>query len=159
MSHSRSYPSSYSTAITGNLAESTRNVRASKWLVAGFWISTAIFALEMGFTAYAQLRMPQVAQEFVRLGFPSYFRVELSWVKLAGIAALLVPQVPAWLKEWAYAGFAITLVSAVIAHVSTGEAPVASLWAVMTAVLWCVSYFYFRRLQAARVATQKGMEL
>jgi uncharacterized membrane protein len=150
---------SYSTAVTNNLAVSTQSTKSSKWLVAGFWISTAIFALQMSFTVYAQLKMPQVAQEFTRLGFPGYFRVELSWMKLAGLAALLIPKVPAWLKEWAYAGFAITLVSAVIAHVSTGEAPVASLWAVMTAVLWCVSYFYFRRLQAARVATQKGMEL
>ena len=78
-------------------------------------------------------------------------------MKLAGIAALLVPMVPAWLKEWAYAGFAITLVSAVIAHVSVGEPPVASLWALMTSVLWCASYFFWRRMQAAEVAAQKGI--
>ena len=148
-----------STAMTSNRAVSTHNAKSSKWLVTGFWISTAIFALQMSFTVYAQLKMPQVAQEFARLGFPNYFRVELSWMKLAGLAALLVPQVPAWLKEWAYAGFAITLVSAVIAHVSTGEAPVASLWAVMTSVLWCASYFFWRRMQAAEVATQKGMAI
>jgi hypothetical protein len=28
------------------------------------------------------------------------FRIELSWAKLAGVAALLVPMVPARLKEW-----------------------------------------------------------
>jgi hypothetical protein len=28
----------------------------------------------MSFTAYAQLRLPQVAEEFTRLGFPGYFR-------------------------------------------------------------------------------------
>ena len=153
-----SYPRSYPTATMSNLAGNTRSVTTSKWLVAGFWISTAVFALQMSFTVYAQLKMAQVAQEFARLGYPDYFRVELSWMKLAGLAALLVPQVPAWLKEWAYAGFAITLVSAVIAHVSVGEPPVASLWAVMTSVLWCVSYFFWRRLQAAEVAAQKGME-
>ena len=153
-----SYSRSYSTAMTSNLAESADSTRFSKWVVAGFWISTAIFALQMSFTVYAQLKMPQVAQEFARLGYPDYFRVELSWMKLAGIAALLVPMVPAWLKEWAYAGFAITLVSAVIAHVSVGEPPVASLWAVMTSVLWCASYFFWRRMQAAEIAIQKGME-
>ncbi|WP_165420094.1 DoxX family protein [Edaphobacter modestus] len=46
---------------------------------------------------------------------PCHFRIELSRAKLAGVAALLVPMVPARLKEWAYAGFAITLVSALIA--------------------------------------------
>src|SRR5262252_8152048 len=72
----------------------------------GFWIATALFCLQMGFTAYAQLRLPQVAQQFVHLGFPAYFREQLSWAKLLGIAVLLAP-VPARLKEWAYAGFAI----------------------------------------------------
>jgi len=63
-----------------------------------------------------------VAQAFQHLGFPDYFRVELSWAKFLAIAVLLAP-VPARLKEWAYAGFAITLVSALIAHFSVGDGP------------------------------------
>ena len=96
-------------------------MKASKGLVAGFWISTALFALQMTFTAYAQLQLPQVAAAFAHLGFPAYFRIELSWAKLAGVAALLVPIVPARLKEWAHAGFAITLVSALVAHLAVGD--------------------------------------
>jgi hypothetical protein len=92
----------------------------SKGVVAGFWIVTALFCLQIGFTAYAQLRLPQVAEAFTHLGFPAYFRVELSWAKLLGVVLLLAP-VPARLKEWAYAGFAITLVSALIAHFSVGD--------------------------------------
>jgi len=42
-----------------------------------------------------------------RLGFTDYFRVELAWAKLLGAVLLLAP-VPARLKEWAYAAFAIT---------------------------------------------------
>ena len=86
----------------------------SRGIVAGFWIVTALFCLQIGFTAYAQLRLPQVAEAFTHLGFPAYFRVELSWAKLIGVALLLLP-VPARLKEWAYAGFAIDITSAVIA--------------------------------------------
>src|SRR3989454_2515138 len=81
----------------------------SKGMVIGFWIVTALFCLQMGFTAYAQLRLPQVAQAFTHLGFPGYFRVELSLAKLLGVVLLLAP-VPARLKEWAYAGFAIDLI-------------------------------------------------
>jgi hypothetical protein len=33
----------------------------SKGIVIGFWIVTALFCLQIGFTAYAQLRLPQVA--------------------------------------------------------------------------------------------------
>ncbi len=75
----------------------------SKGVVVGFWIVTALFCLQIGFTAYAQLRLPQVAEAFTHLGFPAYFRVELSWAKLLGVVLLLAP-VPARLKEWAYAG-------------------------------------------------------
>lgn len=122
-------------------------MKASKGIVIGFWIATVLFAVQMTWTAYAQLKLPQVAQEFAHLGFPAYFRVELSWAKFAGVIALLVPAVPARLKEWAYAGFAITLVSAVIAHVAMGEGVAAWGWAVGTGVLWGASYFFYRKMQ------------
>src|SRR5215510_13351017 len=120
----------------------------SKGIVIGFWVVTALFCLQMSFTAYAQLRLPQVADAFTHLGFPAYFRVELSLAKFVGVALVLAP-VPARLKEWAYAGFAITLGSALIAHVAVGDGPEAWGWAAGTAVLWGLSYFLWRRLQSA----------
>ena len=111
-----------------------------------YWIATALFCLQMSFTAYAQLRVPQVAQAFTHLGFPAYFRVELSWAKLLGVVLLLAP-VPARLKEWAYAGFAINLASALIAHLAVGDGPEAWGWAAATGVLWGLSYFFWRRRQ------------
>ena len=50
----------------------------SKGIVIGFWMVTALFCLQIGLTAYAQLRLPQVADAFTHLGFPAYFRVELA---------------------------------------------------------------------------------
>ena len=119
----------------------------SKGVVIAFWVVTALFCLQIGFTAYAQLRLPQVADAFTHLGFPAYFRVELSWAKLFGIGLLLAP-VAARLKEWAYAGFAITLGSALIAHLSVGDGPEAWGWAAATGVLWGLSYFFWCRVQA-----------
>ena len=112
-----------------------------------YWALTALFCLQMLFTAYAQLRLPQVAEAFTHLRFPGYFRVELSLAKLVGVALLLAP-VTARLKEWAYAGFAIDLGSAVIAHLSVGDGPEAWGWALATGVLWGASYLSWRRLQA-----------
>ncbi len=113
-----------------------------------YWIVTALFCLQMTFTAYAQLRLPQVAEMFTHLGFPGYFRVELSWAKLLGVALLLAP-VPARLKEWAYAGFAFILGSALIAHFAVGDGPEVWGWAAGTSVLWGLSYFFWRRRQSA----------
>ena len=123
----------------------------SKRMVLAFWVVTALFCLQMGFTAYAQLTLPQVAEAFTHLGFPAYFRVELSCAKLLGIVLLLAP-VPARLKEWAYAGFAIDIASAVIAHLAVGDGPQAWSWAAATGVLWGLSYFFWRRLEAIRAS-------
>jgi hypothetical protein len=117
----------------------------SKRIVIGFWIATALFCLQMGFTAYAQLKLPQVAEMFDHLGFPAYFRVQLSLAKLVGVVLLLAP-VPARLKEWAYAGFAFDLGSALIAHFALGDPPATWSWAAGSGVLWGLSYFFWRRL-------------
>jgi putative oxidoreductase len=128
--------------------------KESKGLVACFWIFTTLFCLEMSFTAYYELlRLPEAAQAFTRLGFSAAsFRVELSWAKVVGVAALLMPMIPARgviyvIKEWAYAGFAINLVSALIAHLSIGDRPEALAPSATTSLLWALSYFFWRRLQ------------
>jgi hypothetical protein len=127
----------------------------SRGIVVGFWIATVLFCLQIGFTAYAQLRLPQVAEAFAHLGFPDYFRVELAWAKLIGAVLLLVP-VPARLKEWVYAGFAITLVSALIAHFSVGDGPEAWGWAAGTGVLWTISYWLWRRVEPSPARSLTG---
>jgi hypothetical protein len=119
-------------------------MKQSKSLTIAYWVVTELFCLQMSFTAFAQLRLPQVAQAFVHLGFPAYFRVELSWAKFLGVLLILVPG-PARLKEWAYAGFAITIVSALIAHFAVGDGPEAWVWAAGCGVLWAVSYFLWNR--------------
>jgi hypothetical protein len=82
---------------------------------------------------------------FTHLGFPSYFRIELTTAKALGVLALLIPGVPRKAKEFAYFGFAITLISASIAHFSVGDSlpfvvdPLLFLGALIT------SYFYFNK--------------
>jgi hypothetical protein len=64
---------------------------------------------------------------------------------------LAIPKVPFKIKEFAYFGFAITLVSASIAHFARGDAHLGPLFAffiidplIFLAVLM-VSYFYFQK--------------
>ena len=126
--------------------------RSSRGVTIAFWIFTGLFCLEMAFTAYYELLvLPQAAEAFARLGFPAgYFRVELSWAKILGVAALILPMIHARLKEWAYAGFAINLISALIAHLSIHDRPAALFPSSITSVLWLFSYFFWRRLQSRR---------
>jgi hypothetical protein len=129
--------------VTGRAELAVRSPSRSRGLTICFWVATALFCVQMGFTAYAQLRLPQVADAFTHLGYPAHFRVELSWAKLAGLVAIVAP-LPARVKEWAYAGFAFTLVSALIAHVAVGDGPEKWGWAAGTAGLWALSYGLYR---------------
>jgi hypothetical protein len=112
--------------------------------VVAFWITTAVFSLWMLFTAYWELWAPQAAETFTQLGFPAhFFRVELSLAKVAGVAVLLLPT-PQRLKEWAYAGFAINLGSAFIAHLATGHGAYQTSM-VAGAILALAYYFNWKR--------------
>ena len=107
------------------------------------------------------LNGPQGA--FVHLGLPPYFKAELTVAKILGVLALLIPKVPFKIKEFAYFGFGITLVSASIAHFARCDAHLAPLFAffiidpvIFLAVLM-VSYFYFRKsIGTFRAGTSSG---
>lgn len=85
------------------------------------WAPTLLLALMMGAGGVVDiLRPPRVVELFARLGYPPYFPLILGPAKLLGVVALLAP-VPARVREWAYAGFAIDLVAAVISHLAVGD--------------------------------------
>src|SRR5206468_12258827 len=83
---------------------------------------------------------------FVHLGLPDYLRIELTVAKMLGVLALLIPSVPPKIKEFAYFGFAITLISASIAHFSSGDGILFVVDPLMFLVALVVSYLYFNKL-------------
>jgi hypothetical protein len=130
------------------LSSMATRAATSNRLVIAFWSATLLFCLQLTFTAYYELfLLPDAAQAFARLGFPAdFFRIELSWAKVAGVVVLLMPRIPARLKEWAYAGFAFNLASALIAHTSIRDIPLAFVPSSIASVLWVVSYLSWRRM-------------
>jgi hypothetical protein len=83
-------------------------------------------------------------ESFAHLGYPDYFKTELTIAKILGVLALLIPSIPATLKEFAYFGFAIVLVSASIAHFSIGDGLMFVLDPLIFFGVLIVSYAYFR---------------
>lgn len=115
-----------------------------------YWLSTALVGLMMTYSAYMYLTAPAMEQAFTHLGYPGYFRVELAVAKLLGVVVLLVPLRGVWggrVKEWVYAGFFVTFVSAFVAHSASGD-PVMyrSMPLIFLAVL-LVSYFTYHPSQ------------
>ena len=97
---------------------------------------------------------------FVHLGFPPYFKVELTIAKILGVLALLIPAVPFKVKEFAYAGFAITLLSAAIAHFGRGDARNLSVLYVIDPLVFflllAVSYYYFDKSYSLQARARAG---
>ena len=112
-----------------------------------YWVLTGFVSLMMLYSGYLYLTNPQVAQSFTKLGYPGYFRVELAIGKIIGVALLLSP-VPPRLKEWAYAGFGITFVSAFIAHTMSGDPLFYRLMPLLFLALLAGSYLTYHKLTA-----------
>ena len=79
-----------------------------------FWIATiSIFLFEGVMPALTS--QTELAKEGIRhLGYPQYFGNALVVFKVLGALALVIPQIPKRLKEWAYAGFAFDFIFATI---------------------------------------------
>ena len=146
------------TAATNTIHQPTRpmpigNVSKARVL---YWTATGIVCAVMVFSAINfNLRNPlgPMKGAFAHLGFPGYFRIELTVAKICGVLALLIPGIPVKVKEFAYAGLAITLVSASIAHFSSGDGPLFVIDPLLFLGALAVSYTYFNKLKpGARAA-------
>lgn len=116
-----------------------------------YWTTTTVLFLFEGVMP-ALTGHTELAKEGVRhLGYPSYFGSMLVVLKVLGALALLLPMVPARIKEWAYAGFAITMLSACVSHwVVDGFGGQTILPIVIFAIL-VVSYVYYHKLYQSTV--------
>src|SRR5467141_2477987 len=127
----------------------TRRDRIVYWTTTGIVCAVMVFSI-VNFTFID--RFPFSEGAFVHLGLPNYFKAEITVAKALGVLALLVPGVPARIKEFAYFGFGITLVSASIAHFASGDARISVLFIIDPLIFMGIligSYVYFNKLRDA----------
>ena len=107
-----------------------------------YWTSTVIVAGLFLMSSFMYLRHnPQLVAGFKMMGYPPFMLNILGTAKLLGGIALLQTRY-ARLKEWAYAGFTITLIGAIWSHLATGSSFVMAL---VIFVLLAVSYVSWNR--------------
>jgi len=83
-----------------------------------YWVAKGFIIFFILFSAYYSYSH---AGDLQKLGFPDYFRIELVIAKVAGALVLLIPFSTLRMREWVYAGFMITMVSALVAHIYSGD--------------------------------------
>jgi len=111
-----------------------------------FWTATAIIALFEGVMP-ALTSQTELAKEGIRhLGYPEYFGNALIVFKVLGVLALVIPQIPKRVKEWAYAGFAFDFVFASISHGAVDGMNVQTIFPLFVLGILAVSYVYYHKL-------------
>ncbi|MET7257127.1 DoxX family protein [Dyadobacter fermentans] len=111
-----------------------------------YWTTTSALALLSIGTAYAYFMQEEMRQSFLHLGFPDYFRMELAAAKVAGAILILAPVGERY-KEWTYAGFGITYLSAFNAHVMMANPLVKSVFPLIAFTLLIISYNTYHQIR------------
>lgn len=92
-----------------------------KGKVIGYWITTVLIGLAFIGGGLGDLTGAEpVVSSLENLGYPAYVATILGVWKLGGALVVLAPGLQR-LKEWAYAGIVIDLVSAVASHALNGD--------------------------------------
>ena len=111
-----------------------------------FWIATSIIAVMEGVMP-ALTSQTELAKEGIRhLGYPPYFGNALVVFKVLGVLALVVPQVPKRVKEWAYAGFAFDFIFATISHGAVDGISGQTFFPLVIFGILIVSYIYYHKI-------------
>ncbi len=114
-----------------------------------FWVTTTLIFLFEGVMP-ALTGHTEMAKEGIRhLGYPEYFGSMLVLFKVIGTLALMIPQVPARIKEWAYAGFAIDFIAACVSIIAVDGVSGLSFFPLIPLVILIVSYIYFHKINSS----------
>ena len=91
----------------------------------------------------------KLAKEGIRhLGYPQYFGNALVVFKVLGALALVIPQIPKRLKEWAYAGFAFDFIFATISLAEVDGINALTFFPIIVLGVLAVSYTFYHKLAA-----------
>jgi hypothetical protein len=112
-----------------------------------FWISTGIIFLMEGVLVLFTSQSEMSIQGITSLGYPLYFVTLLAVFKVLGSFALIIPQVPARIKEWAYAGFGIDFICAFVSIIAVFGFGIMVLMPVLFMILLVMSYVSYHKLK------------
>jgi hypothetical protein len=115
-----------------------------------FRISTVLIFLFEGVMPALTSQTEMAKEGTKHLGYPAYFGVLLTVFKVLGALALIIPQVPKRLKEWAYAGFTFDFIAAFVSHWAIDGLTGLTFFPLLVLAVLMVSYFTYHKLQTNR---------
>jgi uncharacterized protein YjeT (DUF2065 family) len=113
-----------------------------------FWITTGLIFIFEGVMPALFSGSEMSIQGFTHLGYPIYFVTVLTVFKVLGTLALIIPKVPARVKEWAYAGFGFDFLCAFISICVVDGLNMMVAPAVIAMVLLVLSYRSYHKINS-----------
>ena len=112
-----------------------------------FWTTTVFLFLFEGVMP-ALTGHTELAKEGIRhLGYPEYFGITLTIFKVIGALILIIPRIPARIKEWAYVGMAFDFIFAAISHFAIDGINPQSFFPLIILAVLIGSYVSYHKLQ------------
>lgn len=111
-----------------------------------FWISTGFIFLMEGVMPSLTSQTELAKEGINHLGYPQYFGNALVIFKVLGVLALVIPNLPKRIKEWAYAGFVFDFLFASISHGVVDGINFQTFLPLIVLLILMVSYINYNRL-------------
>lgn len=112
-----------------------------------FWVTTTLIFLFEGVMPALTSQSEMAKESLEHLGYPAYFGIAIAVFKVLGTLALMIPQVPKTLKEWAYAGFVFDFLFAAISHAAVDGLGMEAFFPFIILAVLMVSYRSYHQLQ------------
>jgi DoxX-like family len=125
---------------------------SSKTIKITYWILIIILVLFSLFDAYgALMHMPQGVQGVTHLGYPVYLMNINGAAKIIGVICLLQTSYVA-IKEWAFAGYAISYICAAWSHAAVGDPFSMTIMPVVFFAILLVTYYFWKKYLQVKTA-------
>jgi hypothetical protein len=118
-----------------------------KTLEISYWAATIIFALLLVMDGIGGITQAEAGKEaLVHLGYPMYLLTLMGVAKLLAAVAIVQTKFMT-LKEWAFAGFAMTCVGAFWSRAAVGDAIGLLTFPVVFLVIMLVPYVLWKKVK------------
>jgi uncharacterized membrane protein YphA (DoxX/SURF4 family) len=117
-----------------------------------FWTTTTIIFLFEGVLPVFTFNSPLAKEGTLHLGYPLYFAHAFVVFKALGGLAIIIPQIPARVKEWAYAGFSFDFIFACISYWAVDGPHIQTFFPLIFLCLLIVSYVCHHKIVKSKKA-------
>jgi hypothetical protein len=128
----------------------------AKTLKLSYWAATALFAMLLLMDGLGGVMQADAGKEALQhLGYPTYLLSIAGTAKILAAVAVLQTRFPT-IKEWAFAGFAITCFGAFFSRAAVGDGGALLILPAVFLAIMFVPYYLWKKMYPVRPATQDG---